>query len=818
MGDETSIKARLGLDIVDWRANSKTAGEDVTKFTAKVTEGKAAIAAFEAKMREAGKATADQKKLLSDARSELTKYEQDLRKATEAKKRFDAADNPQSPSPVPPRPSPTVPGHGGHGAGGNDRMRGAELGHSARSVMDMLSAGQSPAQAAMMEVPRLLQAFGGGIGTIVGVGALAGIAEKLVEVRNEAKELRKALDALGAPMPAAGKASVEEVNARLKETLETSQKLEAAKSGFFHVLAGALANRLKNPMGNIVEAVAAQGDTDDANARSAEGEKDRLTHSLAMSEKAGIDLDKRSANGDDSAALDKIRLKGAQERQAIEERIASGELSRDTELVANSHARENLEIEIEQRRQDAAKNTLTLESQLLQIKRTGAEVEVRSAEARLSAARQALFNGPREGTEHAGNFGKVQEAEEALRIAQRTSDEHRDDLDIQEAVALVVKNSDARHIVALGMEEQKLQARLASPEYGGDEKRTMSAHLVDLQDQQHDAMRGYIGKANQAYLAKQSTGYGNGAAGHLQGIRDRQMVLGMETDANTAGTRQDGSPVFKNGFLGVQQTAEAASLKRQEDAILFSEQQQLDTAKARTKQMEDEEKGLTGLSKIEGIRAGYQERIAQAIHDQNQGLADELKKQQSVAEGEANLAEFLKPPAQKAQEARDETKRQQDIQRMNDGGHTHDADKNGSVIPLSRGSGIIPDNTGMGYGDIGSAHMPGPTHMPDRSFTPDPDAFGPNHPDPVNGLGADLYALPDIKKGARKLGRDGIPGFSADSPFDTPVPFDLHTGMPAPDAPDGNAPGFGLDAAAIHRPIVSALQDHGQMMHDLMTG
>ena len=80
MGDEASIKARLGLDVQDWRANSKTAGEDVTKFTAKVTEGKAAIAAFEAKMREAGKATADQKKQLSDARSELVKYEQDLRK------------------------------------------------------------------------------------------------------------------------------------------------------------------------------------------------------------------------------------------------------------------------------------------------------------------------------------------------------------------------------------------------------------------------------------------------------------------------------------------------------------------------------------------------------------------------------------------------------------------------------------------------------------------------------------------------------------------------------------------------------------------
>ena len=633
--------------------------------------------------------------------------------------------------------------------------------------MDMLSAGQSPAQAAMMEVPRLLQAFGGGIGTIVGVGALAGIAEKLVEARNEAKELRKALDALGAPMPAAGKASVEEVNARLKETLETSQKLEAAKSGFFHVLAGTLANRIKNPMGNIVEAVAAQGDTDDANARGAEGEKDRLTHSLAMSEKAGIDLDKRSANGDDSAAFDKIRLKGAQERQAIEERITSGELSRDTELVANSHEREKLEIEIEQRRQDAAKNTLALESQLLQIKRTGAEVEVRSAEARLSAARQALFNGPHEGTEHAGNFGKVQEAEEALRVAERTRDEHRDDLDIQEAVALVVKNSDARHLVSLGMEEQKIRARLASPDYGDDEKRTMSAHLVDLQGQQHDAMHAYIGKANQAYLARQSAGYGPGHAGQLQGIRDRRMVLGMETDANTAGTREDGSRVFKNGFLGAQQTAEAANLKRQEDAILFTENQQLDAAKARTKQMEDEEKGLTGLSKIEGIRAGYQTQIAAAIHDQNGALADQLKKQQKVAEGEANLVEFLKPPAQKAKEARDATRKQQNINRMNSGGGTIDSQGPDSLTIDSQGpdskipdagktgghavhepdvipdndnipdNANIPDNSGMNFGDIGGSHMP------DRSFMPVP--FAPDMP------------APDAPDGNASAGASGSP-------------------------------------------------------------
>lgn len=111
------------------------------------------------------------------------------------------------------------------GAGiGSNRMALMELGHSARSIAGGLAAGMSPWRLAMMEAPRLTQAFGeansdlrakivrllpilGGVAAAIGVGVVAWKAfhaeqERIIEQTNQLadafKELPKVLDQVNA--------------------------------------------------------------------------------------------------------------------------------------------------------------------------------------------------------------------------------------------------------------------------------------------------------------------------------------------------------------------------------------------------------------------------------------------------------------------------------------------------------------------------------------------------------------------------------------------------------------------------------------------
>ena len=135
---------------------------------------------------------------------------------------------------------------GSHGGKGNTRMRDAELAHSGRSLVDMMMAGQNPLQALQMEAPRLIQAFGGGLGQILGVGvAVAGIGalvSKTIELTQQARALKKGF-AEAMAEPTRGVQSVESLSEHVK-MLDAQIKEDPAKGGFFSRITQKIKDRI----------------------------------------------------------------------------------------------------------------------------------------------------------------------------------------------------------------------------------------------------------------------------------------------------------------------------------------------------------------------------------------------------------------------------------------------------------------------------------------------------------------------------------------------------------------------------------------------
>ena len=320
-------------------------------------------------------------------------------------------------------------------------------------------------------------AFQLGLAPMVAIAAGLTIATKLNEAREEAKKLNAEIDKMGMPMAGGASASIEDINAKLKEVEQTAAHFDEVHNSFFHGLANYF-----NPYSGGTEAE--QG-KEGADKKRIDDERSRLTGRLADREGRDNTLNRRGfENGEDTVAIDRIREKFAREREEITERAARGEISSTTELEKASRDAESNALAAEQRKQRSAAAAVALESQIVAIKREGLSVDVAIAEARLQAAQAALQNGPKGGTGQAELQKAVDAATFEVEQAKKATAEKAAQAELETRIASLRGSSDQVRKATLDAQGQDAQRRLDATK--PDDRPAIQAEQARLTQQQDE--------------------------------------------------------------------------------------------------------------------------------------------------------------------------------------------------------------------------------------------------------------------------------------------------------------------------------------------
>ena len=596
---DITIRARLGLDTTDWKANAKDSAQDATRLKAAVTEAAAGVALLEKQFRAAGSATAEQKKMLKEYRAELAGLERDLKTAEKQVAKFNAAGGvtapPRTPV-VPPAPSP-----GGHG-GGSGRAGAMEAGHSVRSIFDMIGAGQSFSQASQMELPRLLQASGKGLGTLIGIEGAAGTVKAVEGALERAREEQRAFTAAlaGGGIKTSSTASLTKHMDALAEARDKymPDDEKPATGGDWALRQG---KNLWRAMSGQQSVEDEQGDKIDA----LEQRRINISAELARRKGEEVALDKRAAaQGEDAVAIDRERL-------ALRERIAQVQdeknldetaqakiiaLLREESVLRERHinqVREQHEAEAETRRG------------LIDDRESGDSNPVTKAQRALDEARRkqaATTGGTPEGR---AADDAVTSAELELDDARRLTAERKAQAELVTKIAQMTGTEAEKERARLQGEKRLLmeQAHEGSPTYNPDQaaranivnnllpQTEAQLHALDRADQQ----RAFDRRRNE--IAAQT---GIGPAEQVKAI-DARLNLNSRQQADNADNENDPDKAARL-------TAEAAQLARERKEITFSAQQELAAAQGVTREMADQMTGHGNLAKIETIRLGYEQK------------------------------------------------------------------------------------------------------------------------------------------------------------------------------------------------------------------
>ncbi len=202
MSDQT-LKAILTINADQFRAGLAASGKDLGSLQNEAKQTAAAVALMERELAKGGGSGAG--KELDAMRDKHRALQIEIKNTARQQAALAAV---------------TGAGVGDEGVG-NNHGRTQMLAHSARATMDMMMAGQSPLQAAQMEAPRLLQAFGASLGSIIGIGAavagVSALASKTYEAWQNAKELALEFAKVNRGGPSQGRLSEEAATARERE-------------------------------------------------------------------------------------------------------------------------------------------------------------------------------------------------------------------------------------------------------------------------------------------------------------------------------------------------------------------------------------------------------------------------------------------------------------------------------------------------------------------------------------------------------------------------------------------------------------------------
>lgn len=334
--------------------------------------------------------------------------------------------------------------------------------------------------------------------------------------------------------------------------------------------------------------------------------------------------------GEHAARLAEIQKKVREEIGTNNEKYAGQGAEADLAAM-NAKVREGADIQTaaENKRFAAAQRVVDLETRLVAIKASGADVEVQSAAARLDAAQRDLDASTDEDKPAAQN--KVEAARTELEETQRTVREKRAQLTVETDIANLRGPDLANRREALRIEQEALAAKLAGAKE--DEKpeirRDIARNAQQLVDQ--DRAEVSAGDAHTRSLIETNT-EGPTISDRKQRIEDTIGEVHREQDENAQ--RVGGPDPEQADRLN----KELASLRAQKAELEFSQDRQLAGEKAVTAELEAQTHGHGLLATQLRIQADYAEKIAQAQHRGDTAAVAELQKQEAAALQESAIA------------------------------------------------------------------------------------------------------------------------------------------------------------------------------------
>ena len=706
-----SLIAKLGIDEADFVRGMTVSVEKLDETNDRAKRLAAQMAVLASQM--TGKGTQEQAAQYKALNAELRTAQSE---SIQLKKHLDALNAVKAPSaPV------SQPSAGGHGGGGG-RMAGMEAGHSIRSVFDMLGAGQNLGQALQMELPRLLQASGMGLGAMLGIQAATAIAHGLEQaIQSRAVEKENFGKLLAGPggggvstrSTSSIESQIKELDKKREEMMDATGNGAAGNDGnIFSAMARGAKNTWRAATGQ-------QSVEDEADDRMVALDQRRiqLSEEIVRRKAAEVAIDKRAATeGEGAVAIDRERL-------ALKEKIAA--VMEDTSIDGTAQARlvdllreESAlrEVHIRQVKEQHAAEIEAREG-ALDDRENGNSNEVTRAQRALDEARHkqaATTPGTPEGKEA---DDAVRAARLELETAQRATKERQAQRDLVVNIAGMTTTQSEKERSRLEGEKRLLMQQLheGSPTFEPNKEKQSeiraklavnggALHSLDRADQQRA-----FGRDREKIEAE--TGPGPVEQGKAA---SKKMSLNLQERADNTANENDPDKTAKL-------QAEYNQLKRQLLGIGADEKDRLDTIERQTEAIKKQGFILTGEEKKAKLRAQYQPDIDRATRQGDTATAEAKGRERDAAMANVDVEEAQMTPAQKRERAWHNQQRQRQV----DHGakpHTRDADREGSSIHNADGpdGSMIPnaDKTG------GNAYS-GPDNVNTGSFD---DYFKANPP------------------------------------------------------------------------------------------
>ena len=283
---------------------------------------------------------------------------------------------------------------------GNNRMRNQEIGHIVRSISDSIMAGHSPLRAVGQEAPRILQAFGTNILSLLknitplaavstaAAAAVGGLAIAISKAHTAALARSEMLDAAGRPDSSIGGDTQEHARGRVAELEQPIAKARAdsdSSLGFGDaIVAGrraaepinqAIANAVARvPLFGASLRMAALADNNPGNttgetlSRLQQDQATRVTHESQVHARDNTIAAKSASQGVDVAVSDQLEREFEQRKEEIEKLVAANPLLGDTELLKQLREEIDLRKKIAEAQHDQIENQYALAHRTSQIK------------------------------------------------------------------------------------------------------------------------------------------------------------------------------------------------------------------------------------------------------------------------------------------------------------------------------------------------------------------------------------------------------------------------------------------------------------------
>lgn len=488
------------------------------------------------------------------------------------------------------------------------------------------------------------------------IGSLAGLAigailfTEIHKTNAEAEKLHEEIEKI--VHSGTGNPRYQALESLNKQLDDAKQKLEELnkhrESGFTNALRFIGSSHIFGGKG--FDAVQEQDAKDDAAAR-AKIEKTKTDVAEKANEKNQIEETKTNL-GDFAAE----RLKIEQTRK---EKAGAAIEAKNVPLQAQANDEADIALAALDKKEQAQKRAIALEEKLTAIKKTGADVEVKSAEAVLAARKADLAAANSEGK--GGAQAKVDAAQQELEAARKTSAAKKDQLSTETAIANVVGTADDKKRAQLARERADLEKQLANAT--PDERRELEPKLAKNKEAQRNFDLDQSEKTFSTRETQIDAHTGRGEGEHELALVEK-IRLQMEHIAK----------LKKTPLVDLATLAEAGkklndlnkSLADIQDARVRSQR----SSEAELEAMQAQEQGEEHLATLIQLRAQAEERVRAAVQNGNPALADteQKKGEEGLIEAQAkeNIRQRNLTPQQRAGEAQQKREFEHEVDRVRD--------------------------------------------------------------------------------------------------------------------------------------------------------